>query len=223
MLCGPAPGLRLPFVRGRPARCFRGMASQSGSQGRPTPVRVWRGQEEGVGGRAGWRTSPRAWAARSNARLDEIRTCCVSARRRENDDRLPVRLDERGDHLAHGRGRRTDRRGGRWHVASSRAWLPTRTMRLACGTRGSAGAGRALSSRIGRSIYRPGVRSPAWLKLKPKLTLTVTVTGGSSERITWGDWGEAVMLEFQVHAPTQRGRCGDPAVGVACQGARMRA
>jgi ATP-dependent DNA ligase len=37
------------------------------------------------------------------------------------------------------------------------------------------------------SIYRPSVRSPAWLKLKPKLTLTVTVTGGSAERITWGD------------------------------------
>ena len=45
--------------------------------------------------------------------------------------------------------------------------------------------------------YRPGIRSPAWLKLKPKLTLTVMVTGGSSERITWGDWGEAVMLAFR--------------------------
>ena len=33
------------------------------------------------------------------------------------------------------------------------------------------------------SVYRPGVRSAAWLKLKPKLTLEVVVTGGSAERI----------------------------------------
>ena len=45
--------------------------------------------------------------------------------------------------------------------------------------------------------YRPGVRSPAWLKLKPKLTLEVVVMGGSAERIRWGDWGEAVMLAFR--------------------------
>ena len=45
------------------------------------------------------------------------------------------------------------------------------------------------------SLYRPGERSPAWLKLKPKLTLDIRVTGGSDERIIWGDWGEAVMLE----------------------------
>jgi hypothetical protein len=52
-----------------------------------------------------------------------------------------------------------------------------------------------------RSIYRPGVRSPAWLKLKPKLTLKVLVTGSSAERIAWGDWGEAVMLEFRYAHP----------------------
>jgi len=51
------------------------------------------------------------------------------------------------------------------------------------------------------SIYRPGVRSPAWLKLKPKLTLAVTITGGSSERITWGDWGEAMTLEVRYTHP----------------------
>ena len=39
------------------------------------------------------------------------------------------------------------------------------------------------------SIYRPGIRSPAWLKVKPKVTLEVVVTGGSSEPIEWGDWG----------------------------------
>jgi ATP dependent DNA ligase domain len=51
------------------------------------------------------------------------------------------------------------------------------------------------------SRYRPGERSPAWLKLKPKLTLDVRVTGGSGERIAWGDCGEAVMLEIAYKHP----------------------
>ena len=51
------------------------------------------------------------------------------------------------------------------------------------------------------SAYRPGVRSPAWLKLKPKLTLEVVETGGSTERVRWGDWGEAVMLAFRYTHP----------------------
>lgn len=51
------------------------------------------------------------------------------------------------------------------------------------------------------SRYRPGERSPAWLKVKPKLTLVVIVTGGSEERIAWGDWGEAVMLELAYKHP----------------------
>jgi ATP-dependent DNA ligase len=40
------------------------------------------------------------------------------------------------------------------------------------------------------SIYRPGFRSPAWLKEKPKVTLEIVVTGGSSEPIKWaiGGW-----------------------------------
>jgi len=51
------------------------------------------------------------------------------------------------------------------------------------------------------SLYRPGERSPAWLKLKPKLTLDARVIGGSGERIAWGDWGEAVMLELSYNHP----------------------
>jgi ATP-dependent DNA ligase len=43
------------------------------------------------------------------------------------------------------------------------------------------GEGIVLKERL--SLNRPGVRSPAWLKLKPKLSLDVVVTGGSSERI----------------------------------------
>ena len=45
------------------------------------------------------------------------------------------------------------------------------------------------------------VRSPAWLKLKPKLSVEVLVTGGSAERIGWADWGEAVMLAFRYTHP----------------------
>jgi ATP dependent DNA ligase domain len=51
------------------------------------------------------------------------------------------------------------------------------------------------------SIYRPGMRSPAWLKVKPKVTLDVVVTGGSSEPIQWGDWRLAVMLDIAYTHP----------------------
>ena len=61
------------------------------------------------------------------------------------------------------------------------------------------GEGIVLKERT--SIYRPGMRSPAWLKLKPKLTLDVVVTGGSANRVRWGDWGEAVMLAFRYAHP----------------------
>ena len=64
---------------------------------------------------------------------------------------------------------------------------------------GQGGEGIVLKERT--SLYRPGLRSPAWLKLKPKLTLEVIVTGGSAARIRWGDWGEAVMLAFRYTHP----------------------
>jgi ATP-dependent DNA ligase len=51
------------------------------------------------------------------------------------------------------------------------------------------------------SIYRPGIRTPAWFKLKPKLTLDVVVTDGSGARIAWGDWGEATVLELRYAHP----------------------
>jgi hypothetical protein len=31
--------------------------------------------------------------------------------------------------------------------------------------------------------------------------LVVEITGGSNERIAWGDWGEAVMLELRYTHP----------------------
>lgn len=50
---------------------------------------------------------------------------------------------------------------------------------------GMGGEGIVLKDRA--SLDRPRERSPAWLKLKPKLTSDVQVTGGSAERIAWGD------------------------------------
>jgi hypothetical protein len=64
---------------------------------------------------------------------------------------------------------------------------------------GMGGEGIVLKERT--SVYRPGGRSPAWLKLKPKLTLAGVVTGGSAERVRWGDWGEAVMLALRYMRP----------------------
>jgi hypothetical protein len=39
------------------------------------------------------------------------------------------------------------------------------------------------------SLYRPGERSSAWLKLKPRLTLEVTITGGLSASYDMGRLG----------------------------------
>jgi len=64
---------------------------------------------------------------------------------------------------------------------------------------GLGGEGIALKERT--SLYHPGVRPPAWLKLKPKLSLDVIVTGRSAKRIRWGDCGEAVMLAFRYPHP----------------------
>jgi hypothetical protein len=37
--------------------------------------------------------------------------------------------------------------------------------------------------------------------VKPKVTLEVIVTGGSSEPIQWGDWGLAVMIDIAYTNP----------------------
>jgi integrase len=59
---------------------------------------------------------------------------------------------------------------------------------------GMGGKGIVLKERT--SVYRPGLRSPAWLKLKPKVTLEVVVTGGSADRVRWGDWGDMLRHTF---------------------------
>jgi hypothetical protein len=53
------------------------------------------------------------------------------------------------------------------------------------------------------SIYRPGIRSTAWLKLKPKITFVALVTGGSPVPISWGDWGLAVELHLCYRHPRE--------------------
>jgi hypothetical protein len=64
---------------------------------------------------------------------------------------------------------------------------------------GWGGEGIVLNDR--GSSYYPDVRSPAWLKVKPKLTLEAVVIGGSARPIPWGDWGVAVMLELGYTHP----------------------
>ena len=69
---------------------------------------------------------------------------------------------------------------------------------LICMRRGSGWAGEGNVLKDPASLYSPGERSPAWLELKPKLTLDVTVTGRSDQRIASGDWGEAVKQERSI-------------------------
>jgi ATP-dependent DNA ligase len=52
-----------------------------------------------------------------------------------------------------------------------------------------------------RSPYRPGVRSPAWLKVKHHLTLRVQVLGGSPVLVKWGDWGWAAKVQLAYTHP----------------------
>ena len=61
------------------------------------------------------------------------------------------------------------------------------------------GEGIVLKER--RAPYRPGVRSPAWLKVKHRLTLRVQVLGGSPDLIKWGDWGWAARVQLAYTHP----------------------
>jgi hypothetical protein len=49
--------------------------------------------------------------------------------------------------------------------------------------------------------YRPGVRSPAWLKLKQRLTLSVRVETAAPELVRWGDWGWAARVTLTYQHP----------------------
>ncbi len=63
------------------------------------------------------------------------------------------------------------------------------------------GGGEGIVLKEPDSRYVPGVRSPAWWKVKAKLTLEVTVTGGTGELVAWGDWGVASWLDLAYRHP----------------------
>jgi predicted NUDIX family NTP pyrophosphohydrolase len=49
--------------------------------------------------------------------------------------------------------------------------------------------------------YRPGRRSPAWLKVKERVVLDVLVEDGNPELVRWGDWGWAARLRLTYTHP----------------------
>ena len=121
----------------------------------------------------------------------------------EPDSLRRVRSPRAGRPERHGRtmGGPAEAARGSARGASTRC-VPRASDRGCAGALGHVGrAGRRRQRAEETSLYRPGVRSPSWLKLKPKLTLEVVVTGGSAERVRWGDWGEAVMLAFHYTYP----------------------
>jgi ATP-dependent DNA ligase len=65
------------------------------------------------------------------------------------------------------------------------------------------GEGIVLKDR--RAPYRPGLRSPDWLKVKHRTTLAVRVEGGDPELVRWGDgsWAARLTLTYQ-HPLTRR-------------------
>jgi hypothetical protein len=61
------------------------------------------------------------------------------------------------------------------------------------------GEGIVLKDR--RASYRPGQRSPYWLKVKHRYMLPVRVIARDPELVRWGDWGWAVRLSLRYRHP----------------------
>ena len=80
----------------------------------------------------------------------------------------------------------------------------TEAARLWAAWVGWGGEGIVLKDR--RSPYRPGVRSPDWLKVKHRHTLSVRVEAGDPELVRWGEWAWAVRLTLSYRPPRGRGR-----------------
>jgi bifunctional non-homologous end joining protein LigD len=76
---------------------------------------------------------------------------------------------------------------------------------------GQGGEGIILKERT--SPYRPGVRSPAWLKLKPKLNLDVGRNGRIDGPHPLGRLGRSRDARVPLHASADRRRRGDPPGG----------
>jgi bifunctional non-homologous end joining protein LigD len=61
------------------------------------------------------------------------------------------------------------------------------------------GEGIVLKERA--AAYRPGRRSPAWLKVKERVVLEILVEDGESELVRWGDWARAARLRLTYTHP----------------------
>jgi bifunctional non-homologous end joining protein LigD len=61
------------------------------------------------------------------------------------------------------------------------------------------GEGIVLKERL--APYRPGRRSPAWLKVKERVVLEVMVEDGNPELVRWGDWGWAARVRLTYRHP----------------------
>ena len=70
-----------------------------------------------------------------------------------------------------------------------------------CGPHGVAWGGEGIVLKDRRSPYRPGLRSPHWLKVKSRVNLTVHVEAGDPKLVQWGDWGWAVRLTLTYTHP----------------------
>jgi ATP dependent DNA ligase domain len=66
--------------------------------------------------------------------------------------------------------------------------------------------GEGIVLKDARAPYRPGLRSPDWLKLKQRYRLPVHVMAGQPELVQWGDSGWAARLELRYVHPLTRQR-----------------
>jgi ATP-dependent DNA ligase len=63
------------------------------------------------------------------------------------------------------------------------------------------GTGEGIVLKDRRAPYRPGRRSPAWLKVKQRVVLEVLVEDGQVELVQWGDWARAARLSLSYRHP----------------------
>jgi bifunctional non-homologous end joining protein LigD len=70
-----------------------------------------------------------------------------------------------------------------------------------CGPHGAAWGGEGIVLKDRRAPYRPGQRSPDWLKVKQRQTHAVHVEAGDPELVQWATGGWAVRLTLVYQHP----------------------
>jgi hypothetical protein len=70
-----------------------------------------------------------------------------------------------------------------------------------CGPHGVAWGGEGVVRKDRRSPYRSDLRSPDWLKVKHRQTVTVHVEAGDPELVRCGDWAWAARLTLSYTQP----------------------